>query len=117
MSFGFTAIGNREQVADQLAIHRDSQPDDALKSAIADLLIEHAGKSELHAYTQEGCERRMQYVIEASGHSGPQSALSLNLTVRALYAPVTDPEYKLTPAGEAAADVVDADIVDDDEDD
>ncbi len=107
MSFGFTVAGDRDQAAGQLEAIRDDENEDSLRNAIAGLLAEHVGKSELHGYQQSGIDWRSVYVIKVSGHSGPQSALSLSVTVETPYIPVVDAD---------AGQVVDAEITDDSDD-
>ena len=87
MSFSFYAAGDREPVTAQL---KAACGDDSLKVAIVGLLAEHVGKSELHGYRAGDTEFREQYVIEASGHSGPQSTLSLHVKVTSMYVPVVE---------------------------
>lgn len=94
MSFGFTVAGNREQTVKQLEAIRDDENQDSLRNALAGLLAEHVGLSELHGYKSEGSGWQSVYVIKASGHSGPQSSLSLNVTVETPYIPVIEPEAK-----------------------
>ena len=106
MSFSFAATGDREQVARQLLAAKTGS-DDALKNALIDLLAEHVDKSELHGYAQSGLEYRQVYMIEASGHSGPGSALSLTVQIRSPYVPVL-----AEVTGEAAADADDQDTAD-----
>jgi hypothetical protein len=98
MSFGFTAVGDREQVIDQLA---DAPGDDPLKTALAELIAEHVSMSELHGYEQAGTTMRQVYVVEAAGHSGPQSALSLTVSIKTPYIPVAGlPEAAADPDDE-----------------
>jgi hypothetical protein len=104
MSFGFTVIGDREQVTEQLkAIKEENAYGDSLRNGIIDLLAEQVGKSELHGYkTGHGQGYRQQYVIEVSGHSGPESSFSLAVSVKAPYVSVSaDPEPE---AGKNAPD-------------
>jgi hypothetical protein len=90
MSFGFTVAGDRDQTAAQLEAIRDDENQDSLRNAIAALLAEHVGLSELHAYRQSGIDFKSIYLIKVSGHSGPQSALALSVTVETPYIPVTE---------------------------
>jgi hypothetical protein len=92
MSFGFNVIGDRDQAAAQLKAIRDDENQDSLRNGIAALLAEHVGLSELHGYEQDGTDRRQIYVIEVAGHSGPQSALSLTVSVKTPYITVAGPE-------------------------
>lgn len=85
MSFGFNVVGDREQAAAQLEAIRDDESQDSLRNAVASLLAEHVGASELHSYEQGGTSWRQVYVIEVSGHSGPQSAMSLHVDIKVPY--------------------------------
>ncbi len=93
MSFGFTAIGDREQVAQQLKAIKDTDPyGDPLRDSVIDLLAEHVGLSELHGYktASAGVLMRQQYIIEVSGHASPQTDLYLKVGVSSPYVPVVD---------------------------
>lgn len=92
MSFSIYAAGTREQAAAQLKALAGNEASgvDSLSVGLAELLAEHVGKSELHGYETGGSGWRQQYIIEASGHSGPQSSLSLHVEVKAPYLPVAD---------------------------
>jgi hypothetical protein len=92
MSFGFNVIGDRDQAAAQLEAIREDENQDSLRNGIAALLAEHVGLSELHGYDQGGTTVRQAYVIEVSGHSGPQSALSLAVSIKTPYITVVEPE-------------------------
>jgi hypothetical protein len=109
VSFGFTVAGDRDQTAAQLEAIRDDENQDSLRNAVAGLLAEHVGLSELHSYYQQsGVNFQSIYLIKVSGHSGPQSALSLSVTVETPYIPVTEsaqPQADETPAS-AKADVL-----------
>lgn len=90
MSFGFSVAGDREQAAAQLLAIAADDSQDSLRNAIAGLLAEHVGASELHGYEQGGTGWRQVYLIRVSGHSGPQSALALSVTVETPYIPVVE---------------------------
>lgn len=90
MSFGFTVVGDRDQAARQLEAIRDDENQDSLRNGLAALLAEHVNLSELHGYESDGVHWRSTYLIRAGGHSGPQSALSLNVTVETPYVPVPE---------------------------
>lgn len=106
MSFGYTVIGSREQVAEQLAAINAANAEgtrDSLLNGVIDLLAEHVGMSELHGYGS-GIRFRQQYVIHFAGHAGPQSPFRLEIKTEDPYVPVTDAVPALTEAGEAALD-------------
>jgi hypothetical protein len=90
MSFGFTVAGDRDQAAAQLQAIKDDENQDSLRNGVAALLAEHVGLSELHSYAQSGVNWQFMYVIKVSGHSGPQSALSLTVSVETPSVPVPE---------------------------
>jgi hypothetical protein len=89
MSFGFTAIGSKQDVIQQLEAHAASQyitgtaGEDLIR-----LLITHIC-DDSPAQWANGHEFR--YVVKAGGHSGGGSPLSLNLTVEAQSVPISRP--------------------------
>ena len=113
MSFGFTVAGDRDQTVKQLEAIRDDENQESLRNGIAALLAEHVNLSELHGYNSDGTGWRQVYVIRVSGHSGPESALSLNVSVETPYVPV--PGSAQPEPETAATDVVEAEIVSDED--
>lgn len=95
MSFGFNVIGDRDEACAQLEAIRGDESQDSLRNGIAELLCEHVGKSELHGHKhghkQDGTGWRQVYAIEVSGHSGPQSAMNLTVSIKTPYVPVVAP--------------------------
>lgn len=85
MSFSFNVVGDREQASAQLLAIAADENQDSLRNAVASLLAEHVGASELHSYEQGGTCWRQVYVIEVGGHSGPQSAMSLHVDMKVPY--------------------------------
>lgn len=104
MSFGFNVIGDRDQAAAQLEAIRDDESQESLRNGIAALLAEHINLSELHGYKQDGTGWRQVYAIEVSGHSGPQSAMSLSVSIKTPYIAATElpAPVTLTALAEAA---------------
>jgi len=85
MSFGFQAIGAKDEVIGQLEAtpiglgeHRFNQ----FGADLRDLLVEHFG----HEAEHQGAYQ-YRYVVKANGHGGGSVPLSLQLTVESVYFP------------------------------
>lgn len=86
MSFSFSAMGTRDEVLAQLAL---SDPSGNKVGEAARDLVAAALEAEVYRPAGPGWEYR--FIVEASGHSGGGSPLSLNLTVRPVFVRAADP--------------------------
>lgn len=96
MSFGFAAIGNRDEVVAQLGqvqVHGNE-----IGEKIAALIASQVAADPAQAY---GPGYQLAYVIKAHGHSGGGSPLSLTVTIESQPVPVTGPAGKPAPGTEA----------------
>lgn len=87
MSFGFQAVGTREDVVRQLEAHAAGKYNaGTIAEDVARLLAGrvHADRPDLYG----SADGEYRYVVKASGHSGGGSPLSLNASVEAHYVPV-----------------------------
>lgn len=84
MSFSFSAVGTKEEVAAQLA--KVDVYGNAIGEAARLLVVNAMGLESVQPYT--GYEYK--YVVNASGHSGGGSPLSLNMSIVGHYVPVLD---------------------------
>lgn len=102
MSFGFAAIGKRDDVVKQLRhVQVGAQNDNKVGCEVALLLARHiAEDAPLNCLVGDGYEQ--VYVVDASGHSGGGSALSLNVTVKSHYI-VVPPDEADADSGETGA--------------
>ena len=82
MSFSIFAIGDKDDIVKALE-NSDAVKRDGFGKELAELLAKHIGDSTSTHY-------RYAYCVEAGGHSGHGSPLSVSVTVKAAYNPVTD---------------------------
>jgi hypothetical protein len=100
MSFSFTAAGTAAEVANQLEV-TDTYGNEA-GAAVAKMVTEQVKAAEPASDHLSG-DWKLVYVVKASGHSGPGAALSLNLTVEALYVRDLPSTVTFTDTGQAEA--------------
>ncbi len=90
MSFSIFVIGDKDDVVKQLQAS-DAVKHDGVGKQLAELLAKHIGES-TNAHYKYG------YYVELSGHSGHGSPLSLNVTVKAAYLPLPEPDDEVVDA-------------------
>ena len=98
MSFAWTAIGSKEEVLAQLPLVKSY--DSAVGDGVRDVLLK-AFEGEPELDPAGGYEYK--YTVNASGHSGGGSALSLTVSVTAAWVPIPPPAQPTAPV--QAADV------------
>ena len=83
MSFSFAAAGDRKTVMAQLA---EIESDNEVATKLTELLIEQLSVSGDHnSYQRDGTEYVPGWIVEASGHSGHGSPLTLSVSVKFTY--------------------------------
>jgi hypothetical protein len=102
MSFSFAAAGDRKTVMAQLA---EIESDNEVAAKLTALLIEQLSVSGDHSsYQRGGAEYVPGWIVEASGHSGHGSPLTLSVSVKFAYFPVPQPQPETDNSdGEPAA--------------
>ncbi len=97
MTFGFAAIGTKDEVTDQLQraqIPAGEHRFNDFGAELRDLLVKHFGQETAHP--SSGYEIR--YTVKAGGHGGGSVPLSVQLTIEPQYLPAPEPERAESPA-------------------
>jgi hypothetical protein len=84
VTFGFQAVGSKDEVLAQLAAHKNNPYITGLGSELIDLLARHISED-----TTETREHQAAYVIKANGHSGGGGACTLSVTTESWWVPAT----------------------------
>ncbi|HEX3963009.1 MAG TPA: hypothetical protein VHZ03_41315 [Trebonia sp.] len=97
MSFGFTAIGAKEEVSAQLEHAQITTGEERFNEfgiELRDLIAKHFGHETAHA----GQGHEYRYVVKANGHGGGTSPLTVNLVIEPHWVAVPPQEPEVLAA-------------------